>query len=157
MWKHRCFSWRNSKYDFSMNLKDCEKMCLKNCSCTAYANTNITGKGSGCLLWFGELIDVIDQEETGQILFVRLAPSGSGELGLGEGDLPFFEFKTLANATNNFSFDCKLGEGGFGPVYKVIIWLEVLEALKQKQTQLGWLVHCKSFYNNAGRTCLPYS
>lgn len=45
---------------------------------------------------------------------------------LGEGDLPFFEFKTVANATNNFSLDCKLGEGGFGPVYKVIILFQFL-------------------------------
>jgi hypothetical protein len=29
----------------------------------------------------------------------------------------FFDFYTIAEATNNFSH--KLGEGGFGPVYKV--------------------------------------
>ncbi|KAJ3683137.1 hypothetical protein LUZ60_013364 [Juncus effusus] len=35
-----------------------------------------------------------------------------------ESDLssPFFDFYTIAQATNNFSY--KLGEGGFGPVYK---------------------------------------
>ncbi|XP_058072812.1 cysteine-rich receptor-like protein kinase 10 isoform X2 [Magnolia sinica] len=31
---------------------------------------------------------------------------------------PFFNFGTLRAATNNFSDDNKLGEGGFGPVYK---------------------------------------
>ena len=36
-------------------------------------------------------------------------------------DLPFFDFRTIANATNNFSNNCKIGEGGFGPVYKVIV------------------------------------
>ena len=30
-----------------------------------------------------------------------------------------FEFTTLRKATNNFSCDTKLGEGGFGEVYKV--------------------------------------
>ena len=34
-------------------------------------------------------------------------------------ELPLFELDTIANATNNFSFNNKLGEGGFGPVYKV--------------------------------------
>ena len=34
-------------------------------------------------------------------------------------ELPLFELDTVANATNNFSFNNKLGEGGFGPVYKV--------------------------------------
>lgn len=40
-------------------------------------------------------------------------------------DLPFFDFRTIANATNNFSNNNKLGEGGFGPVYKVIILLKL--------------------------------
>ena len=34
-------------------------------------------------------------------------------------ELPLFDLDTLLNATNNFSSDNKLGEGGFGPVYKV--------------------------------------
>lgn len=36
-------------------------------------------------------------------------------------DLPLFDFKVIADATNNFSVNNKLGEGGFGPVYKVLI------------------------------------
>jgi hypothetical protein len=36
-------------------------------------------------------------------------------------ELPFFNMDELASATNNFSDSNKLGEGGFGPVYKVII------------------------------------
>lgn len=35
-------------------------------------------------------------------------------------DLPFFEFLTISNATNHFSQSNKLGQGGFGPVYKVL-------------------------------------
>ena len=30
-----------------------------------------------------------------------------------------YDLAVIANATNNFSSDNKLGEGGFGPVYKV--------------------------------------
>ena len=34
-------------------------------------------------------------------------------------EYPTFDFKTIAAATNNFSSDNMLGEGGFGQVYKV--------------------------------------
>jgi len=34
-------------------------------------------------------------------------------------ELPFFNISTMISATNNFSDNNKLGEGGFGPVYKV--------------------------------------
>ena len=34
-------------------------------------------------------------------------------------ELPLFSFSRVAKATADFSLDNKLGEGGFGPVYKV--------------------------------------
>jgi hypothetical protein len=34
-------------------------------------------------------------------------------------ELPLFPFSAIADATNNFSVNNKLGEGGFGPVYRV--------------------------------------
>ncbi|KAE8689722.1 G-type lectin S-receptor-like serine/threonine-protein kinase [Hibiscus syriacus] len=37
------------------------------------------------------------------------------------GDLPFFHLSTIASATSNFSSDNKLGQGGFGPVYKGVL------------------------------------
>ena len=33
--------------------------------------------------------------------------------------LPLIKFSTLARATSSFSHNNKIGEGGFGPVYKV--------------------------------------
>jgi hypothetical protein len=39
-------------------------------------------------------------------------------------ELPMFDLGTLACATNNFSVENKLGEGGFGSVYKVLIYKE---------------------------------
>lgn len=35
-------------------------------------------------------------------------------------ELPVLDFSTIANATNNFSSNNKLGEGGFGHVFKVM-------------------------------------
>ena len=46
---------------------------------------------------------------------------GSNEMGAEDLELPLFDFTTLANATNGFSKYSMLGEGGFGPVYKVIL------------------------------------
>lgn len=34
--------------------------------------------------------------------------------------LPTFDFLAISNATNHFSQSNKLGQGGFGPVYKVL-------------------------------------
>ncbi|PHT77179.1 G-type lectin S-receptor-like serine/threonine-protein kinase [Capsicum annuum] len=33
-------------------------------------------------------------------------------------EIPLFDLSTIEKATNNFSIDVKIGEGGFGPVYK---------------------------------------
>lgn len=39
-----------------------------------------------------------------------------GEVDL---ELPVFDLTLIVNATHNFSNDKKLGEGSFGPVYRV--------------------------------------
>ena len=35
-------------------------------------------------------------------------------------DLPVFDLSTIAKATSNFTIKNKIGEGGFGSVYRVI-------------------------------------
>eukprot|EP00258_Populus_trichocarpa_P031847 XP_024447866.1 G-type lectin S-receptor-like serine/threonine-protein kinase At4g27290 isoform X1 [Populus trichocarpa] len=166
---------KTSWFNKSMNLEECRNTCLKNCSCTAFSNLDIRNGGSGCLLWFGDLIDIRIFVDNKPDIYVRMAASeldnggavkinaksnvkkriivstalSTGILFLflalfwyiwkkkqqkkgkvtgivrssinnpGEDlDLPLFYLDTLTLATNNFSVDNKLGEGGFGPVYK---------------------------------------
>ncbi|KAI3809981.1 hypothetical protein L1987_19586 [Smallanthus sonchifolius] len=159
---------RGSWYDQTMTLIECEKMCKRNCSCTAYTNSNISGTRSGCLLWFGDLIDIKTNAENGDTLYIRMPPSELDSIANGKSsgtgrvqvivpvafvvltilismclfyrfnmkkqqqqgtprsvnedlELPLFGLRTILKATNNFSMNNKLGEGGFGPVYKVML------------------------------------
>ncbi|XP_043688969.1 G-type lectin S-receptor-like serine/threonine-protein kinase At4g27290 isoform X2 [Telopea speciosissima] len=175
---------RHTWVNRSMDLEECEVECLKNCSCTAYARADVRGGGSGCALWYGDLIDIrqfpINSASSGQDFFIRVDSSElaaqsdsnskkkvkvravvvvaivSGMLLLGcsgfhlwnwkkkarlEGkevdteekdivdksrmddlELSSFDLATIARATNNFSDSNKLGEGGFGPVYKGVLF-----------------------------------
>ncbi|KAI3748623.1 hypothetical protein L6452_11842 [Arctium lappa] len=184
-WKIRGMKFpdtRHSWYNPSMTLGECEIACRKNCSCTAYANLDIRRGGSGCLLWFGELMDLKVCEES-QDLYIRMPASLLTDEDLtvfqsglnktfrvltvvlsillvllgtsiavyacckkkrrsymkGRGrrvhaidkrysdvekedlQLNFFSLSQIAKATNNFSINNKLGEGGFGPVYKGVL------------------------------------
>ncbi|KAK0595810.1 hypothetical protein LWI29_010207 [Acer saccharum] len=64
--------------DTSMSLQECKEKCLKDCSCTAYANSNISQEGSGCLLWFGNLTDMIQYDQVGQSFYIRMAAKEKG-------------------------------------------------------------------------------
>ncbi|XP_022877615.1 G-type lectin S-receptor-like serine/threonine-protein kinase At4g27290 isoform X2 [Olea europaea var. sylvestris] len=162
------YSWYNER----MTLKECKIECLNNCNCTAYTYLDISRGGSGCLIWFGDLIDIKELSAEGQDIYIRMSSSESDLrgrkreillvsfslcmgiilLGLsmilyvrkrkksnrrlrGGGlghftdnhhdeshnkdiELPLFDLHTITKATDNFSIDNKLGEGGFGPVYK---------------------------------------
>ncbi|KAI8552701.1 hypothetical protein RHMOL_Rhmol06G0286800 [Rhododendron molle] len=119
-------SWFNE----TMTLEECGKMCSENCSCMAYANLDIRGGGTGCLLWFGDLIDIREFHTGGQDIFVRMAASelvllelnsrrnNTDESQREDLQLPVLELTTIEKATDNFSINNKLGQGGFGPVYK---------------------------------------
>ncbi|KAL0017635.1 hypothetical protein SO802_004704 [Lithocarpus litseifolius] len=166
------YSWMNG----SMNLNECRVKCLNNCSCTAYANSDIRNGGSGCAMWFRDLIDIRQVAANGQYaytqdVYIRMPASEQvnhkeekdkqkmkvivivvvaiavvfgvlliphciskrtklDKLGNNvmidrniEGqsedmEITFFTLTTIATATDNFSSDNKLGEGGFGLVYK---------------------------------------
>ena len=70
---------KTSWFNTSMNLEDCKNTCLTNCSCSAYSNLDIRDGGSGCLLWFGDLIDIRILHENDIDVYIRMAVS---ELGM---------------------------------------------------------------------------
>ncbi|XP_062082964.1 G-type lectin S-receptor-like serine/threonine-protein kinase At4g27290 [Humulus lupulus] len=156
------YTWVNK----SMDLEECRVKCLSNCSCMAYTNLDIREKGSGCVLWFGDLFDIREFQLGGQDLYIRMSASeivnhekaGTDRKVMVERamiitaiivalvggcylvgfyirrrrysydktqdedlELPLFDMHTISTATNNFSENNKLGEGGFGPVYKGLL------------------------------------
>ncbi|CAJ2645353.1 G-type lectin S-receptor-like serine/threonine-protein kinase At4g27290 isoform X2 [Trifolium pratense] len=164
----------SSWYNKTMNLVECQKVCMKNCSCAAYTNVDIRNGGSGCLLWFGDLVDMRVFSQWGQDLYIRVPSSELDHVSVDgnrnqkkrliritvaviisgflicaciivfikrvaprlyhlapfqwrqqylrlrkeDSDLPIFDFSIIVKATDSFASRNKLGEGGFGPVYK---------------------------------------
>ncbi|CAN1281444.1 G-type lectin S-receptor-like serine/threonine-protein kinase At4g27290 [Linum perenne] len=64
-------SWVNK----SMSLEECRVKCLENCSCMAYTNTDIRGAGSGCSIWYGDLVDITQFRGEGQDVYIRMPAS----------------------------------------------------------------------------------
>ncbi|KAK6777067.1 hypothetical protein RDI58_023784 [Solanum bulbocastanum] len=54
----------------TMNLQECREACFKNCSCMAYSNSDVRGQGSGCVLWFHDLLDIRQISNGGQDLYI---------------------------------------------------------------------------------------
>ncbi|XP_024160241.1 G-type lectin S-receptor-like serine/threonine-protein kinase At4g27290 isoform X1 [Rosa chinensis] len=158
-------STEQSWFNTSMNIKECEMKCTKNCSCTAYSNLYISQGGTGCRMWFGDLIDITIRNFTknGEDLYIRMAASElptdntkingqkvrivliitsmlstsllifltiylrkkqhqkHGKVWSSKKEdleLPLFDVASIIYATNNFSENNKLGQGGFGSVFK---------------------------------------
>ncbi|KAH8493541.1 hypothetical protein H0E87_020338, partial [Populus deltoides] len=53
------------------NQENCADACLRNCSCVAYATTELID----CVMWFGDLLDVSEFNDGGDELYVRMAAS----------------------------------------------------------------------------------
>ncbi|KAJ9182795.1 hypothetical protein P3X46_006748 [Hevea brasiliensis] len=67
----------------SMNLTDCEAECSKNCSCMAYSNSNISQGGSGCLMWYGNVVDIrlVAEEYRGRDVYIRMPATNTESRG----------------------------------------------------------------------------
>ncbi|XP_024962052.1 G-type lectin S-receptor-like serine/threonine-protein kinase At4g27290 isoform X1 [Cynara cardunculus var. scolymus] len=163
---------RDSWFNKTMSLGECENVCARNVSCTAYANTDIKGGGNGCLLWFTELIDVREastRDNSGQDIYISMRNPNTIRKCISDSfikkkkklplqvilstvipvlllgfalilyawrnmkkshlkfededqkqdlELPLFSLSKIVKATSNFSINNKLGQGGFGAVYK---------------------------------------
>ncbi|KAH7662283.1 S-receptor-like serine/threonine-protein kinase protein [Dioscorea alata] len=171
----------NAKFMNGSNRDECESLCLKDCSCSAYTfmASNIT---NGCRMWYGNLRNMrLMEKDTGEgEFYLRLSAFGFGsasshalstwlilvivaassflgslvlvssicfcrrrrkervrrsqeqsiakwgaeiagkltEQGVTGPDFTLFCFPQIKDATDNFSDENKLGEGGFGSVYK---------------------------------------
>ncbi|KAL8228847.1 hypothetical protein R6Q57_013747 [Mikania cordata] len=89
---------------------ECRSSCLDYCLCNTYAF--ISNK---CHHWNHESLDnislnLISYDSNLETIYIKDRKAL---------DIPFFEFKAIVSATHNFSLANKLGQGGFGPVYKV--------------------------------------
>ncbi|CAI0468003.1 unnamed protein product [Linum tenue] len=149
-----------------MYLDMCRQECLKNCSCTAYASSDLAS-GIGCVTLYGDLLDTRVFADGGQDLYVRVdaieldeymkslrghtdtrkrkmlaivlvsvtaaiililslvyfllrtkrkAGNNGGSNSISQ--VTIFSINDIFIATANFSLDNKLGQGGFGSVYK---------------------------------------
>ncbi|XP_043706493.1 G-type lectin S-receptor-like serine/threonine-protein kinase At4g27290 isoform X2 [Telopea speciosissima] len=121
----------------SSSAEDCKAECLKSCHCSAYAYVDVGGGNFSCFLWSGDLVDIRDNSSIGEELYVRIAGSNSRSLGASLStaklildaanfkedeneviEIPLLSFEFIEDVTSNFTESNKLGEGGFGPVYK---------------------------------------
>ena len=59
-----------ARVNMNISMEACREECLKECSCSGYAAANVSGSGSGCLSWHGDLVDTIVFPEGGQDLYV---------------------------------------------------------------------------------------
>ncbi|CAN1269191.1 G-type lectin S-receptor-like serine/threonine-protein kinase CES101 [Linum perenne] len=90
----------------NVTLEECKQDCLKTCSCVAYASTN--ADDTGCEIWNSTL----------DFKRVYASNGASKKQEDDQNELQMFHFETIVVATDYFSETNKLGEGGFGPVYK---------------------------------------
>ncbi|XP_078166610.1 receptor-like serine/threonine-protein kinase SD1-8 isoform X2 [Carex rostrata] len=68
----------NATVDANISVEECRRRCLLNCSCLAYSPSDIRGKGSGCVMWNTELVDIKYVNGGLDILHVKVSKSELG-------------------------------------------------------------------------------
>ncbi|KAL2475491.1 S-locus lectin protein kinase family protein [Abeliophyllum distichum] len=76
-----------------LGLTASQELCLKNCSCTAFAIANISEGGNGCMTWHGNLVDIRQFSNNGQDLYIRVS---AAELAQNRRNSKGFHGKILA-------------------------------------------------------------
>ncbi|XP_021808514.1 G-type lectin S-receptor-like serine/threonine-protein kinase At4g27290 isoform X3 [Prunus avium] len=66
----------NSWVNQTLSLRECREICLNNCSCMAYASSSVKAGGSGCTIWFGNLMNIRELLDGGQDLYIQMPASG---------------------------------------------------------------------------------
>ncbi|PHT50737.1 hypothetical protein CQW23_10484 [Capsicum baccatum] len=119
----------HSRYNKMMTLDECGQVCSGNCSCTAYSSLDISNgdkeSEAGSTRKKAKILVVSFSLLMAMILLILILlryKRKKKKLKLSEDiELPLFPFSAITRATNNFSFNNKIGEGGFGPVYKGVL------------------------------------
>ncbi|CAI0457483.1 unnamed protein product [Linum tenue] len=128
--------WKNGS-NGNLSASDCKDMCWKDCECGGTTTGGVNGDGSGCRLFkYGEF--VAEPYDPGYTLYYVIkgggaerflaemmefdAPNDMYEMenkgDRGHDHLMVYSMTSIMTATDNFSLQNKLGQGGFGPVYK---------------------------------------
>nr|XP_048323355.1 G-type lectin S-receptor-like serine/threonine-protein kinase At1g11330 [Ziziphus jujuba var. spinosa] len=118
----------------STGLNDCEEICRKDCSCKAYASAELDGTGKTkeeTAVGNHHCSTGVFDSRCSSLL--RIMKSN----GKQDHELPLFSFPTIETATAYFSAENKLGQGGFGPVYKGILADGQEIAVKRLSTRSG--------------------
>ncbi|KAJ0716178.1 putative protein kinase RLK-Pelle-DLSV family [Helianthus annuus] len=129
----------------SISISDCFVKCWNDCICVGFNSSNTNG--TGCVIWTGSNNFSVDGGDHSTMKYVISSGSPNNpsteytrrkrdeyflELTASEsfkdahqlesdgryGDLLLFSFASIMTATSDFSPENKLGQGGFGPVYK---------------------------------------
>ncbi|KAL8088120.1 hypothetical protein AgCh_038043 [Apium graveolens] len=120
----------------------CISLCQNECACQAYSNSY--NRKNGCWFWSDDLNDIQEGSDGDHhVIFIRVDRPSVNDQNIKENqalqlfdnedltednrfgeddkkdiDVPFYEFQSIVDATDNFADAYKLGQGGFGPVYK---------------------------------------
>ncbi|KAF2317381.1 hypothetical protein GH714_021380 [Hevea brasiliensis] len=121
----------------NLSPRDCEKNCRRNCSCSSYASIDIAGKETGCLTWYGKLMDTGHNREERYDIYTRVdavelvrnkwnkrwldtidnvyyketSVENQVKGSISHPEIAFFNLSTILAATNSFSPANKLGRG----------------------------------------------